>query len=167
VWEIGGEVKKSSKKGNNPQKPTPIKRRETKWEKAFLAALSETANVSKSCEIARIDRSTAYDHRNSSEAFRQDWDNALEVACDGLELEARRRAEEGCKKTIFYQGEPIGEEINYSDTLMIFLLKAHRPEKYRETVRNEHSGPNGGPIRYVKAEDLTDDELAERIQSGQ
>jgi len=24
----------------------------------------------------------------------------------------------------------------------------------------EHSGPNGGPIRVVKAEDLTDDELA-------
>lgn len=38
----------------------------------------------------------------------------------------------------------------YSDTLAIFLLKAHKPEKYRE--RHEHTGPNGGPIQFEKIE---------------
>jgi hypothetical protein len=125
--------KKATKgKGETLQNLTPIKRQPTKWEKAFLVALATTANVSKACELAHVTRPTVYDLRNSAEDFRRAWDEALETACDMLELEARRRAESGVNKTIFYKGEPIGTETNYSDTLMIFLLKAHRPEKYRE-----------------------------------
>lgn len=33
-----------------------------------------------------------------------------------------------------------------SDTLMIFLLKARRPEQYRERFQTEHTGPNGQPL---------------------
>ena len=40
----------------------------------------------------------------------------------------------------------------YSDTLLIFLLKSHRPGVYRETLRQEHSGPGGGPIPIVEME---------------
>jgi hypothetical protein len=32
---------------------------------------------------------------------------------------------------------------------LIFLLKAHRPEKYRETTRQEISGPGGGPVQHA------------------
>lgn len=35
----------------------------------------------------------------------------------------------------------------YSDTLAIFLLKAHAPEKYRENSKIELGGPNDGPIQ--------------------
>ncbi len=97
-----------------------------------MAKLALTANVSKACEAVGIERSTAYRLRESAEDFREAWEDALETACDALELEARRRAEEGVKKTVFYKGCAIAEEREYSDTLMIFLLKAHRPEKYRE-----------------------------------
>lgn len=136
-------VKKGSK---GLQKLTPIKRQESPWERAFLTALAQTANITESARLAKITRQRAYDLRESSEEFRQAWGDALEQACDGLELEARRRAERGVSKAIFYKGKPIGTEINYSDTLMIFLLKAHRPEKYRE--RFEHSGPGGGPVEH-------------------
>lgn len=34
----------------------------------------------------------------------------------------------------------------YSDTLAIFLMKAHDPAKYRENSKIELGGPNGGPI---------------------
>ena len=34
----------------------------------------------------------------------------------------------------------------YSDTLAIFLLKAHAPEKYRENTRMELTGANGEPL---------------------
>jgi hypothetical protein len=47
------------------------------------------------------------------------WDEALEDACDILEAEAWKRARDK------------------SDLLLIFLLKAHRPAKYRETTRHE------------------------------
>lgn len=36
----------------------------------------------------------------------------------------------------------------YSDTLAIFLLKAHNPEKYRENMKVQHTGANDGPIQH-------------------
>ena len=74
------------------------------------------------CQAAGVPRQTAYDHRTSDAAFKAQWDAAVEEACDILEDVARQRA------------------VEMSDTLLIFLLKAHRPEKYRETVRKEHAG---------------------------
>lgn len=84
------------------------------WVSAFLAALRESGNVRFSCETAGIARTTAYDARKLHPDFAKLWDVALDDACDQLELVARARA------------------VEQSDTLMIFLLKAHRPEKYRE-----------------------------------
>ncbi len=40
------------------------------------------------------------------------------------------------------------------------LLKARRPEKYKERQSHEHSGPNGGPIQVAN---MTDDELDARL----
>lgn len=34
------------------------------------------------------------------------------------------------------------------------------PKKYGDRIQNEHTGPNGGPIKIQSARDLTDDELA-------
>lgn len=113
----------------------------------FLKALTETPNVSRACRLAKISRVTAYNHRKEDEAFAAAWDEALEEGVDGLVESAWRRAKKG------------------DTALTIFLLKAHRPEMYRETVRTEHSGPDGGPIRVSKASDLSDDELA-RIAAG-
>lgn len=45
----------------------------------------------------------------------------------------------------------------YSDTLAIFLLKAHDPAKYRENSRMELTGPDG------EALNLSDTERAEKI----
>lgn len=47
----------------------------------------------------------------------------------------------------------------YSDTLAIFLLKAHAPEKYRENTRMELTGANGGPVQ------ISDTERAARISA--
>ena len=58
---------------------------------------------------------------------------------DLLEGEARRHAT-GIKRDVWYAGEVVGEESVYSDTLLIFLLKAHRPHLYRDNVKVEHSG---------------------------
>jgi hypothetical protein len=55
-----------------------------------------------------------------------------------MEEEARRRAVEGTKKPIFYRGQVVGHIRDYSDVLLMFLLTAHRPERYRENTRNEN-----------------------------
>jgi len=72
---------------------------------------------------------TIYRLRKNNADFREQTDLAIEIAIDALEEEAYKRATEG-----------------RSDTLLMFLLRAHRPEKYRESYRHELSGPNGGAI---------------------
>ena len=130
-------------------KPTPKKLAQ------FLEALAETGNVLLSCDMHNLDRRALYRLRKADEDFRRAWDEALEQAADHLEAEARRRALDGLlQKKFTKDGDPIidpetGEqyvERVYSDTLLIFLLKGARPEKYRDRQQLEHTGPGGEPL---------------------
>ena len=64
----------------------------------------------------------------------------MEQAADVLEREAWRRASEGVKQPVFYQGEVCGHVRKYSDVLLIFLLKGARPDKYREQLATPAAG---------------------------
>ena len=123
-------------------KAAPKKLRKTgnDWRPKLLKALAETGNITDACRRAGITRDTFYRHRHEDPAFAAAAADALEVAVDNLELEARRRAEKGCEKPVFYKGREIARITEYSDTLLIFLLKAHRPEKYRERYDVSHGG---------------------------
>lgn len=121
------------------QNATPKPRRKAKWEKAFLSYLSATGNISEAALRAGVERSTAYRLYESAPDFAEAWNTALETACDALELEARRRAFIGVEKPVFYQGEECGRIREYSDTLLITLLKAHRPGRFRERVESSQS----------------------------
>lgn len=114
------------------------------WAPAFLKALADTGVVRAACEAAEVDRATVYKYRDHNEGFRKQWDEALEASTDALEAVARMRA------------------TTISDTLLIFLLKANRPDKYRETRNVEISGPQGGPIRQQLVE-IDDEERASRL----
>ena len=57
-----------------------------------------------------------------------------------------RRAHSGFDEPVFYKGIETGTVRKYSDTLTIFLLKGFKPDKYKDRVANELSGPNGGAI---------------------
>jgi hypothetical protein len=105
----------------------------------FLKHLAKTCNVTASAEVAMVNRATVYRWRGEIEAFREAWDDAMEQATDALEAEARRRALEGtpepltCKDGLIYgeDGKPV-MVLKFSDTLMALLLKAHRPDRFRE-----------------------------------
>jgi len=130
------------------------------WRPTFLSALRNTGNVSASAKAAGVDRTTAYKAKAASlqtknATFAKGWDEAIEVATDLLEGEARRRAIAGVEEPVYYRGEVVGAVRKYSDTLLIFLLKAHRPEKFREHHSMEHSGPDGGPIPVEQEVDWT------------
>lgn len=101
---------------------------------AFLEALASFGTVRHACEAADVGRSTVYEWREEDADFAAAWDAALEEAADTLEREAMRRAAEGVDKPVFQGGALVGFVREYSDTLLIFLLKGLRPEKYRERV---------------------------------
>ena len=135
------------------------------WKTVFFENLSKSPNVSKAAKAAGYTRQWVYHLRNEDPEFAKLWDDALAQSLDTAEGEMYRRAVRGVVKKVFYQGTHIDTVKEYSDTLLIFLLKAHKPEVYREVTRNELTGKNGGPITHKDVTELTDDELA-RIAAG-
>jgi len=128
----------------------------------FLAILAEGGSVKLAAEKAKIGRRTAYEWKAADPEFAAAWEEAVEAGTDALEDEAKRRAYNGVDEPVFYQGEQCGLVRKYSDTLLIFLLKARRPEKYRERTTTEVTGKDGGPIETRTQFDLstlTTDEL--------
>jgi len=107
---------------------------------AFCAALAETGIVARACKAIGISRETAYRWRREDPDFEKGWDRALEVGITALEDEAHRRAFRGVPERHYKNGELVDTTRKYSDTLAIFLLKAHRPDRYRERVDVAHSG---------------------------
>ena len=121
------------------------------WEQAFLDDLAENGNVTNAAAAARVSRQTAYDYREIDLDFRGRWEEALERGVAALEIEARRRALHGTNKPVYYLGKQVGEIREYSDTLTIFLLKAHRPDTYCENTTTRHEG--GLVVRFAKLDD--------------
>lgn len=134
--------------------PKLRKGRDPAWVPIFLTNLRNTANVRFACEKAEIGRRTAYDRREKFPEFKAAWDEAMEEACDALEAVAWSRAQAG------------------SDLLTIFLLKAHRPEKYRENVhvqgevshRHAHAHQHEHTVTIAGK---TPEEIGELINRGQ
>jgi hypothetical protein len=60
----------------------------------------------------------------------------------------------------FYKGKPIIDpetkkpyfEHEYSDNLLMFLLKAAKPDKYKDRFSSELSGPDGKPVQIVQVD---------------
>ncbi len=119
----------------------------------FLTLLAEGHAVVHACVHSGLARSSAYHLRETDAAFHAAWDDALDAGVEVLEQEAYRRAVQGTDRPIFQGGDLVGTVREYSDTLLIFLLKAKRPGVYREHYRHEHVGADGKEI--VVRVDLT------------
>src|SRR5262245_27197917 len=119
------------------------------WRPAFLEALAEPGSVVHAATKAKIHRSTAYNARADERAFADAWKEAEQIGVELMEAEARRRAVEGCRRPVYQGGKLVGHVQEYSDTLLIFLLKAHKPEKYRERHQVEHSGGTTQTVIYL------------------
>jgi uncharacterized protein YbjQ (UPF0145 family) len=112
----------------------------------FLGAYAETGNISKAAELSKQVRQNHYVWLKNDPEYVKAFDEAREIACDRLEEEARRRAVNGTLKPVFYKGEECGVIREYSDNLLMFIMKGNMPDKYKDRVANEHTGTNGGPI---------------------
>jgi len=56
------------------------------------------------------------------------------IGMEALEDEAIRRGKDGIEEPVFYQGEVCGHVRKFSDVLLMFALKANRPEKFRDNA---------------------------------
>jgi len=114
------------------------------WAASFLKSLRLTGSLTSACCSAGVRKEEVYSRKAKDPEFARVFEEALELAIEDLEAEARKRALSG------------------SDDLLMFLLRAYKPELYGERSTLVHEGQ---VKTVISAEDLSDDELA-RIASG-
>jgi hypothetical protein len=115
-----------------------------------------------------------YAARVEDEEFAKAWLEAVDVGVELLERIAHNRAAVGEPKTVTRRTvktvdgkvveETVVEEesVEVSNTLLIFLLKAHRPMMYRERVDHRITGGDGqGPVRVEVYREPTRDRMLE------
>ena len=100
----------------------------------YLHALERTGTLTSACKAARIRFGTVYVWRETDLEFSLAEQAARNAFADGLEEEAIRRARLGVLRPVYQMGQRVGFTQEYSDSLLLALLKAHRPDKYRERV---------------------------------
>ena len=104
---------------------------------AFLEDLANHGNVTQACETIGVGRVAIYKWRNEDPEFMADWEAALELGTDALEDEAVRRGRDGVLRPVYQGGAEVGAVREYSDTLLIFMLKARRPDKFKDRVQSD------------------------------
>lgn len=129
----------------------------------FLDILEQTANVTRAAEAIGMARRYMYEIREKDPEFKAKWDKAVELGTDALEDEAIRRASEGWDEPVFYQGVQCGYVRRFSDTLLIFQLKARRPEKYSNTNKVELTGKDGQPLQVQQLTNEQFEGLARKV----
>ena len=162
------------------QHPTPEER--SVIQEAFLTSFSRTANVSTSCQVANIDRTTIYRWLKEDEVFEERYREAELVACDVLRQEVFRRAVDGVPEPVISMGKLVYKEVpvldengqqrydikgkpmmrptepltvpRYSDALLTLLVKSKMPE-FRDKVDLTASGSIN--VAAVSAHQLTID----------
>jgi hypothetical protein len=108
-------------------------------QRTFLLALADTGVVSDAAEAAGMSVSSCYKLRRSpgAENFAELWELALRYAARRIVDVAFERTINGVEEPIFNaEGRRIGAKRRYSDRLLMFMLRAHGPEIYRNAHRS-------------------------------
>lgn len=129
---------------------------------AWLDAFEEEIYVTRACKVSGVSRSTAYQWRSEDPLFAERWQEVDEANVEALEAEARRRGMHGVLEPVFFKGDEVGQIRKYSDALIMFMLKAKRPDVYRDRAHVTHAGDPAAPLQVehtVNLKALEDDEL--------
>jgi hypothetical protein len=110
----------------------------------FLKALAETGIVTLAAEVVGVSRARVYQVQKEDLGFAAGWAEAEEQAADALEAEAWRRAVDGVREPLVSGGKLVrgddGQPLSiqrYSDQLLTLLLRAHRPDRFRDRAAVE------------------------------
>jgi hypothetical protein len=100
----------------------------------YLEGVRQFGTLIHACQLAHVSPHTIYAWREHDETFVLRENEAQEHLTQDLEREALRRALEGFDRPVYQKGELVGYERVYSESLMNTLLRARRPDKYRENI---------------------------------
>ena len=89
------------------------------WHAKFLRSLAKTPSVTIAARAANVSTRACYKAKDADPEFAEAWSDAINKSVDALEDAVYRRA------------------LREDSQLAMFVLKAFRPERYRETSRVE------------------------------
>lgn len=127
-----------------------IFRKLTPKQKKFLNAFPTNLTINATCRRTGIDKRTHFYAMQKSPGYAQCFEALKEYVVLAMEDEAVRRATKGITEDVFYQGTKCGTKKVYSDGLLMFMLKAARPDVYRERVTMDTTTTmtTDGPSEY-------------------
>ncbi|MDR6832698.1 MULTISPECIES: hypothetical protein [unclassified Sphingopyxis] len=119
--------------------PVLKKRRKDGWspdkQRAFVEALADSGSVATAAQRVGMSESSAYRLRRSpgAEAFDRAWSAAIDAAAKKLLDAAFERALVGSDEPVFDRdGNRVGRRLRQSDRLLMFLIRAYGPDRFRE-----------------------------------
>lgn len=116
--------------------------------KRFLEKFRLHGNITWACRQIRMTRRrTVYEWQEHDDTFAAEFRQAEIEATERMEEAAYERAVTGTLKPVYQQGAKVGTVREYSDTLLIFMLKARNPAKYRDKFEGAQDGQQ--PLKVV------------------
>lgn len=139
-----------------------------KAKRTFLEELAKAKSLEHAARAAGVTRRAFYDLRFDSEGrltdFGREVADAIEAGTDRLEDALLDLGVTGDEVHIYDRaGNLLRTERKRNVAAIIVLLKARRPEKFRDNYRVEHTGADGAPLE-VKLTFQPDPALAERLR---
>jgi len=138
--------------------PVLKKRRKDGWspdkQRAFIEALADSGSVVTAARTVGMSESSAYRLRRSpgAEAFDRAWGAAIDAASKKLLDAAFERALVGSEEPVFdREGNRVGRRLRQSDRLLMFLIRAYGPDRFREAVAGRDGAPAATPVAEALA----------------
>lgn len=138
--------------------PVKRQRRPDGWshdrQRSFIESLADTGSITLAAIECGMSVTSCYRLRRApgAEGFAAAWDAAIQQASKRLVDLAFDRAINGAEEPVFdREGIRVGRRVRYNDRLLMFLLRAHQPERYRHAHQglrhaNEPAPPAPPPI---------------------
>lgn len=109
----------------------------------FISWLADTGCVAVAAREAGMSENSSYRLRRTSPQFAAAWEAAIGHASRRLVDIAFDRAIHGSDEPVFNKdGDKVGRRMRQNDRLLMFLLRAYMPERFRNAHRDMASAPD-------------------------
>ena len=138
-----------------PRKPKDPWLEFEKEQRDFLYTLAIEGHMNKACDRLKIPYTRALAWRRHDPKFKLACEDAKGVRSfvfgESLETEAMRLAKDGWEEAVYQGGKSVGAKQVFSPTLIMFMLKAHNPDKYQFAEKAIAAGSTGDVASNLKA----------------
>lgn len=128
---------------NRQWAPVPRQARADGWtpqkQRAFIETLADTGSVDQAAHMVGMSVTGCYRLRRApgAEDFNAAWGAAIDAASKKLLDAAFERALVGSDEPVFdREGNRVGRRFRQSDRMLMFLLRAYMPERFRHATHN-------------------------------